>query len=152
MSDTDARMRELMSQQPVPEFPDPAFVQPKPLAESRVAIVTTAALHTEGDPGWQPGSDPRYTVLDAKERAVQMGHFSPNFDRGGFAADLNVVYPADRLEELAARGTIGSVASHHYAFAGNQPEGLSELRLDTGPACAEALKADGVDVVLLTPV
>jgi len=45
-----------------------------------------------------------------------------------------------------------AVAEHHYSFAGNQPDTVSELRLDTGPACAAAMKADGVHVVLLTPV
>ena len=40
----------------------------------------------------------------------------------------------------------------HFAFAGNQPETVSEVRLDTGPACAAELLADGVDVVMLTPV
>jgi hypothetical protein len=36
---------------------------------------------------------------------------------------------------------------------GAQPDHVLEtLRLDTGPAAAELLKADGVDVVLLTPV
>ena len=81
-----------------------------------------------------------------------MGHWSPNFDHTGFQLDLNVVYPIDRLEELAAQGVIGDVAPRHFAFAGNQPETVSELRLDTGPACAKELLADAVDVVVLTPV
>ncbi|MEC9225064.1 MAG: glycine/sarcosine/betaine reductase selenoprotein B family protein, partial [Actinomycetota bacterium] len=66
--------------------------------------------------------------------------------------DLNVVYPIDRLEELAADGVIGEVAPRHFAFAGNQPDTVSEIRLDTGPQCAGQLNADAVDVVLLTPV
>jgi len=77
---------------------------------------------------------------------------SPNFDRSGFHADINVVYPIDRLEELAAEGVIGSVASNHYAFAGNQSDTVSELRLDTGPVCAAQMLKDEVDVALLTPV
>ena len=63
-----------------------------------------------------------------------------------------MVYPLDRLDELAADGTIGSVAPRHFTFAGNQPDDVSAVRLDSGPACAAELKADGVDVVLLTPV
>ena len=81
-----------------------------------------------------------------------LGHWSPNFDRSGFVADLDVVYPADRLEELAAAGAIGSVADHHYAFAGNQEDTLTGIRLDSGPAVARLLRDDDVDVVLLTPV
>ena len=62
------------------------------------------------------------------------------------------MYPIDRLEELAANGTIGQVAPRHVAFAGNQPDTVSEVRLDTGPAAVAELRADGVDVAILTPV
>jgi D-proline reductase (dithiol) PrdB len=79
------------------------------------------------------------------------GHWSPNFDAIGFAYDLNVVFPLDRLEELAAAGTIGAVAQQHLSYAGNQFD-LSAVRFDTGPAGASLLRANGVDVVLLTPV
>jgi hypothetical protein len=47
---------------------------------------------------------------------------------------------------------IGSVADRHVSFAGNQPDDVATIRMDSGPAAAAALKADGVDVVLLTPV
>ena len=73
-------------------------------------------------------------------------------DSTGFQLDINVVFPIDRLEELAADGVIGEPAPRHFAFAGNQPDTVSELRLDTGPACAAEMVADDVDVVILTPV
>lgn len=152
MADQDARMRELAAGLPVPEFEQTAFVTPPPLAQARVAIVTSAAIHGEGDSGWAPNADPQFKVLDAAERKLRLGHFSPNFDRAGFAADMNVVYPIDRLNELAERGVIGSVAARHYSFAGNQDDSVSRVRLDTGPQAAKLLREDGVDVVLLTPV
>ncbi|MEZ5141606.1 MAG: hypothetical protein R2726_03670 [Acidimicrobiales bacterium] len=71
---------------------------------------------------------------------------------GRFALDLDVVFPIDRLEELAAEGTIGAVAPRHLAFAGNQDDSVAKVRLDTAPRAAALLAADGVDVVLLTPV
>ena len=40
--DTDKTMREMVAGMPVPEFEKTAFVVPKPLFESRVAIVTSA--------------------------------------------------------------------------------------------------------------
>ena len=72
-----------------------------------------------------------------------------NFD-SGFAADINVVFPIDRLEELAEDAVIGDVADNHYAFAGNQSVTVSEIRLDSGPHCAREMLDEGVDVVLLT--
>jgi D-proline reductase (dithiol) PrdB len=63
-----------------------------------------------------------------------------------------VSYPIDRLHELAADGSIGSVAPRNLAFAGNQEDTLTAIRLDSGPAAARLLLDDDVDVVVLTPV
>ncbi len=148
----DAAMREFGAASPVPEFDNPAFTPlGKPLSEARVAIVTSAALYRPDDEAFSQG-DTSYRSIDRSDRDLVLGHWSPNFDRSGFQLDLNVVYPIDRLEELASQGVIGSVAPRHYAFAGNQPDTVSELRLDTGPACAADMIADDVDVVILTPV
>lgn len=148
----DEAMRALAASLPVPEFEDTPFNPPsKPLAECRVAIVTSAALHRPDQERFGP-ADIGFRTLDRADRDLILGHWSPNFDHVGFQLDLNVVYPIDRLEELAADGVIGEVAPRHFAFAGNQPDTVSEVRLDTGPSCAAELKADGVDVVLLTPV
>ena len=147
----DSDIRVYASGLPMPEFATPAFVTPRSLSDARVAIVTTAALHRAGDEGYT-NTDTSYRVIERRDRDLVMGHWSPNFDRVGFAADLNVVFPIDRLEELAAQGVIGSVAPRHFAFAGNQEDTVASIRLDSGPRAARALLADGIDVVLLTPV
>jgi len=144
-------MRAYAAGLPAPEFADPAWVTPVPLAEARVAIVTSAALHESHDTGFT-NDDTGFRVIDRGARDLVLGHWSPNFDRAGFAADLDVVFPIDRLEELAAAGRIGSVAPRHLSFAGNQEDTVSRIRLDSGPAAAALLAADDVDVVLLTPV
>ena len=152
MTGGDAAMRAHGAQQPVPQFDTPAFTPlDKPLSEARVAIVTSAALHRPDQDRFSP-VDASFRALDRADRNLVLGHWSPNFDHSGFQLDLNVVYPIDRLEELAGDGVIGDVAPRHFAFAGNQPETVSEVRLDTGPACAAELLADAVDVVVLTPV
>ncbi len=150
--DTDKTMREAVAGMPVPEFDKTAFVLPKPLQQARVAIVTSAALHASGAAGFVPNGDAHFEVHERHERNLALGHFSPNFDRGAFASDVNVVYPIDRLHEMAERGEIESVASRHYSFAGNQDDSVSKIRLDTGPQCARLLREDAVDLVILTPV
>jgi len=149
MSDTP--MRDYAAGMPMPDLGPTPWTDAKPLAESRVAIVTTAAMHVVGDEGFT-NDDTSFRVIDRERRDLTLGHWSPNFDRAGFAADLDVVYPIDRLEELAADGVIGSVAPRHLAFAGNQEDTLTAIRLDSGPRAAALLLADAVDVVLLTPV
>ena len=147
----DQFMRQYASGLPAPTFDHPAWVTPKPLAECTVAIVTSAALHTPDTEAFS-ATDTGYRFIDRARRDLVLGHWSPNFDHTGIALDLDVVYPIDRLEELAERGSIGAVAPRHLSFAGNQPDDVATIRLDSGPAATAALRDDGVDVVLLTPV
>ena len=147
----DQAMRAHSATLPAPTFANPAFVTPPPLASATVAIVTSAALHTVDDTAFA-GGDASFRLIDRDRRDLMLGHWSPNFDRAAIAIDLNVVYPIDRLEELASQRVIGAVAPRHVSFAGNQPDDVATVRLDSGPAAAAELRADGVDVVLLTPV
>ena len=147
----EGAIRKFAESLPVPEFVETHFNRPKPVNLAKVAIVTTAGLHRSGASGFELGdSDFHYETLKKNDRDLVLGHHSVNFDRGGFAADINAVYPIDRLEELVADGTIGAVAENHYSFAGNQPATVSEIRLDSGPLCAGEMLKEDVDVVLLT--
>ena len=149
----DAAIRSRVGDVPFPTFDATPATKAVALRDARVAIVTTAGLRASGQITlWQP-TDGSFTVLPGDARDVQLSHISPNFDRTGFAADLNVVYPADRLEELAASGEIGSVASHHLSFMGAQADAnFTTILLDSGPQAARILLDDGVDIVFLTPV
>ena len=133
-------------------FDDVPWTTPKPLHESRVAIVTTAGLRVESNADWNAG-DQGFTQIPHDAENLTIAHYSPNFDRVGWVLDKNVVFPIDRLYELAEDGIIGSVAKTHISFMGAQPDHtLETIRLDSGPAAAKLLTDDEVDLVLLTPV
>ena len=118
---TDAKIKAGAARAECPAFEDPAFVRPPPLSQATVALVTSASLSHPEDEGFRV-QDTGYRVLERGRRDVVVGHWSPNFDTAGVAADLNVVFPIDRLEELAEQGSIGRVSDVHLAFAGNQFE------------------------------
>ena len=133
-------------------FDEVPWTTPKPLDESRVAIVTTAGLRVESNADWNAG-DQGFTQIPHDAENLTLAHYSPNFDRVGWILDKNVVFPIDRLYELAEDGIIGSVANTHISFMGAQPDhSLETIRLDSGPAAAKMLADDEVDLVLLTPV
>ena len=78
-----------------------------------------------------------------------ISHISINFDRTGFQEDWNVVFPLDRLQELAAEGAIGSVAQNHYSFMGaTDPVQMEPHAREV----AGLLRGDQVDAVILPPV
>ena len=133
-----------------PSFDTVAFTTPPELSSATVAVVTSASLHHVGQDDFSP-TDVGYRVFENDNRDYQTGHWSPNFDSLGFAADFNTVIPLDRLDELAEQGKIGKVSDIHLSYAGNQFD-LSAVRMDSGPAGAKLLKDEGVDVVIFTPV
>ena len=150
LSDLPGSMAEHLLKLPLPEFDDTTLVAGPPLAERRVAIVTSAGLMRRGEDAFAPG-DADYRVIpgDVRGADLLMSHISVNYDRAGFVEDTNVVFPIDRLRELAEDGTIGSVADHHYSFMGaTDPE---KMALPAAEVSGH-LRADRVDAVLLTPV
>jgi D-proline reductase (dithiol) PrdB len=60
-----------------------------------------------------------------------------------------VVFPIDRLRELAADGRIGGVAPTHYSFGWIRD--VRPLVAETAPAVARELIAARVGAVVLTP-
>jgi D-proline reductase (dithiol) PrdB len=134
----------------LPDFGPTPFVPGPPLRDRRVAIVTTSGVHARGDRPFAIGAtDYRVIPGDTPAAKLLMSHVSVNFDRSGFQEDINVVFPVDRLRELASGGEIGSVSDFHYSFMGAAPIRGFEPK---ARELAALLKKDRVDAVLLTPV
>ena len=133
-----------------PTFKTQPWVPGPPLKERRVAIISTAGLHLRGDrPFMPPYEDYRIIARNTRAGNLVMTHFSTNFDRTGFQQDWNVVFPIDRLMEMADQGLIESVASYHYSFMG----AVYPDKLETAVRqLAGVLKGDAVNAVLLVPV
>jgi D-proline reductase (dithiol) PrdB len=145
-----AAARERLINQELPELGDTPCVAGPALAERRIAIVTTAGLHRSDDTPFTSGRG-EYRIIpgDIDMRDLVMSHVSTNFDRSGFFQDLNVVFPIERLRELASEGAVGSVAKRHYAFMGaTPPEAMEPAVRDLAPVLAE----DGVNGVVLAGV
>jgi D-proline reductase (dithiol) PrdB len=117
----------------------------------RVALITTAGLHFRDEEAFD-FTDATFRPIPGDEDAdnLIMSHSSANFDRSGFAEDVNLVFPIDRFKELATDGAIGSVADVHYSFmgAGLMPEAYEK----SAAQVAELLNRDQVDAAFLTPV
>jgi len=132
----------------------------KPLAEAKVALLTTAGISMKGDPPFDMErerreplwGDPGWRRLHAgaTSATVDINHLHIKTDY--IAHDLNVALPLDRLRELASEGTVGAVAKSHYSTMGYQGSDTSVLENETAPQIAAALLDEGVDLLLLAPV
>jgi D-proline reductase (dithiol) PrdB len=136
--------------------PSPCAPLPKPLSQCRVALVTTAGLHTPEQAGFDhslKGGDSSFREIP-NEVAIQSlieSHKSDAFDHSGVEADRNLVFPLDRFKELIAPGVVGELNHRHFSFMGSiiTPGTLID---ETAPQVAQLLQSDKVDVAFLTPV
>lgn len=143
-------MRSHLVSLPCPTFTDDPWVDGPSLAHRRVAIISTAGLHRRGDRPFEGmAGDYRVIPSDSTIKELVMSHISTNFDRTGYQQDWNLVFPLDRLRELAADGVIGSVADYHYSFMGATDPAAMAM---SARNLAGLLRGDQVDAALLVPV
>jgi D-proline reductase (dithiol) PrdB len=143
--------REMLLGFPCPSFATSPWVTGPPLSQRRVALITTAGLHRRDDRPFSFAPNDFYRIIpgDVNAGDLVMSHISAGFDRTGFQRDWNVVFPLDRLRELATEGVIGSLADFHYSVNSARK---SEFFEAPAREIAGLLKQDGVDAVLLFPV
>ncbi|RJX28420.1 MAG: hypothetical protein C4525_16850 [Desulfarculus sp.] len=126
----------------------------RPLSECTLALVTTAGVHPRDQAPFDmadPEGDPSYRVIpDGPLSRLMITH--DYYDHRDADQDLNIVFPLQRLHELAREGVIGGVAPRHYGFMGHiTGRHLPTLLDQTAPEAARRLAADGAQAVLLTP-
>jgi D-proline reductase (dithiol) PrdB len=150
LNNLPAAMAKRLAELECPDFKTHPWVEGPPLDQRRVAVVSSAGLVVRGEKAFR-GRDPDFRAIPATTRPDQllMSHISINYDRSGFQEDWKVVFPLDRLNEMAAEAEIGSVAATHYSFMGaTDPVQMQ----DHAREVALRLKQDHVDAVILTPV
>ena len=141
-------VRNYLLKLPCPTFDSTPFNRPIPMKDQRVALVSTAGLHLRGDRPFGLGdADHRLIPRDTPANRLVMSHISTNFDRTGYLQDLNVVFPLERLNDLARNFEI--VQEYHTSFMGAiEPEKMESTVVEL----ASVMKKDGVNTVLLVPV
>ncbi len=128
----------------------------KPLAQSRVAIITTAARFdpTKGDQGpgaAYNGSAKFYQVYDgdtSQQHDLRISHIA--YDRAHTSAtDMNTWFPLAQLHRLAGEGRIGALAPRFFGAPTNRSHRVTTET--DAPEILDRCKADNVDAVVLVP-
>jgi len=128
----------------------------KPLAQSRVAIITTAARFdpTKGDQGpgaAYNGSAKFFQVYDgdtSQQHDLRISHIA--YDRAHTTAtDMGTWFPLPQLHRLARGGRVGSVAPRFFGAPTNRSHRVT-VETDA-PEILARCKADGVDAAVLIP-
>ncbi len=122
----------------------------KPVSESRVALLSSAALRLRHHQPFIPREDLSYRQVPSDPNAgeIIIDHHS------GIGKipkqDPEIVFPRSALADLVRRGIAGALAPLHFSFMGGlrRPQ---EIEKQLAPAIANDLKQAQVDIALLVP-
>jgi len=120
----------------------------RPLEESLVCLVTTAAVRAKNDTPFNVEGDNGFRRIDGSLTGADLAYDDAHYDHACVDRDINCLFPIDRLASLAREGRIAGTAPEHFSMGYSQA--LRELRETTVPQIARAVSAVRPDAVLLT--
>ena len=122
----------------------------KPVNQSRVALLTSAALRLNHQEPFAPGEDLTYRLIpsDSEESEIVIDHHS----RIGPMPRRNpeIVFPMAALASLTAKQIVGSLSPVHVSFMGGIRQ-HSKIENELAPAIVQVLKQADIDLALLVP-
>lgn len=128
----------------------------KPLTQSRVALITTAAPFKPdaGDQGpWAPyNASAKFTEVYSMPIEpppdLRISHLG--YDRKHTSAeDINTYFPLERIKKAAAEGRIGELNSRFYGVPTLRSQRLTTER--DAPQILELCREDAIDAAILVP-
>lgn len=128
----------------------------QPLADCRVALVTTAAPYKPGAGDQGPGAPYNgaakffeiYEMDAAVPPDLRISHIA--YDRQhSSATDINSWFPLQQLHRLADEGAIKAVCDKFFGLPTNRSQRISTER--DGPMLVNKIVASGADVCILAP-
>jgi D-proline reductase (dithiol) PrdB len=124
-----------------------------PVQQTRVALISTGGIYLKQ--GFHqpfdttaPAGDPSFREFPAVVEAEDLAVAHSGYDLANAGQDINVVFPLQRLQELAREGYIGAVAPYSYSFMGNVTQPVP-LLANYAPSVAYRLKRMGTTLALI---
>ncbi len=119
------------------------------LKETVFALVTTAGVHLRDQEPFDLDGDNSWRLIAGDVDARQLMVTHEHYDHRDADRDINVVFPIDRLRELAAEGIIGGVSDKHLGFMGYTQQ-FRDLYERAAPEMAKIISRSQADGVVLT--
>ena len=125
----------------------------KPLNECTVSLLTSGGVSQCAMPAFDPNArnDHRLDAIPADTLSNDFQVHDSYYDHTDAENDINCIFPLQRLRELADLGEVGKLAPRFWSGFMGRIYDRSRVQNETGPAFADALLADGVDVLIAAP-
>ncbi|MDP9353565.1 MAG: glycine/betaine/sarcosine/D-proline family reductase selenoprotein B [Chloroflexota bacterium] len=125
----------------------------RPLSESSLTFVSSAGVQPKRNLPFDvvhPVGDYSFRRVPSHSKPEDLEIHQIKYPTVGANRDLNVIFPIERLQELAGEGRVGSLTPSFFSFIGYNmdPERLERTLAED---IAEAVVADGAEAALLAP-
>ncbi|MDQ6785230.1 MAG: glycine/sarcosine/betaine reductase selenoprotein B family protein [Acidobacteriota bacterium] len=129
-----------------------AFMR-KPLNESRLTFVSTAGVQPKDSMPFDtvhPVGDYTFRRVPSNSKVENLEIHQLKYPTAGAKKDLNVIFPIERLQELAAEKIIGGLTENFFSFIGYNMD-AERLEQTLAEDIADAVEAEKPDAALLAP-
>lgn len=125
----------------------------KPLSESKLTFISTSGVQPVGTLPFDtvhPIGDYTYRTVPSSLKPDELEIHQLKYPTVGANQDINVIFPIERLQELAQDGVIGGLTENFFSFIGYNmdPEQLEQKLAED---IADAAVRDRADIALLSP-
>jgi D-proline reductase (dithiol) PrdB len=126
----------------------------KPLSEARLTLISSCGVHCKSDPALDvchPFGDFRFRRVPSSARQEDLIIHQLKYPHDDADLDINVIFPIERLQELAGAGVLGGLTRNFFSFIGyNMDPERFERTVAHGIADAVAME-EKADAALLVP-
>ena len=125
----------------------------KPLNDCTVSLLTSGGVSQCAMPAFDPDArnDHRLDEIDRNADAADFQVHDSYYDHSDADADINCIFPLERLREMVDSSEIGAVADRFWSGFMGRIYNRSKVLEESGPAFADALAEDSVDILVAAP-
>jgi D-proline reductase (dithiol) PrdB len=127
---------------------------PKPLAESRLTLISSCGVHRKIDDPLDvchPFGDFRFLRVPSSAKHDDLIIHQLKYPHDDADLDINVIFPIERLQELCQEGRLGGLTPNFFSFIGYNMD-PQKFERTVAAAIAEAVvEEESADCALLAP-
>ncbi len=126
----------------------------KPLSDARLTLISSCGVHVKSDPPLDvchPFGDFRFRRVPSNSRHEDLIIHQLKYPHDDADLDINVIFPIERLQELAAEGVVGGLTQNFFSFIGYNMDPEKFERTVAHDIAKAVVEEERADAALLAP-
>ena len=126
----------------------------KPLSEARLTLISSCGVHAKSDPPLDvchPFGDFRFRRVPSTSRHEDLVIHQLKYPHDDADVDINVIFPIERLQELASEGVLGGLTGNFFSFIGYNMDPEKFERTVAHDIAKAVVEEEQADAALLAP-